>query len=125
MEEGVTQGCPLSPLFASFVVAHLLEPINTLLRARATKRLALAPGDPGNDDYCGITHLLSYVGHIYTCVYLPDLKLYCNTLKTNSADLGCLVITTKTVSSPPAMTRPQFLSSPPPILNKAYLLPTQ
>ena len=33
MEEGVTQGCPLSPLFASFVVARLLEPINALLRA--------------------------------------------------------------------------------------------
>jgi hypothetical protein len=27
MEEGASQGCPLSPLFASFVVARLLEPI--------------------------------------------------------------------------------------------------
>jgi hypothetical protein len=34
MEEGVvTQGCPLSPLFASFLVARLLEPINALLHA--------------------------------------------------------------------------------------------
>ncbi len=33
MEEGVTQGCPLSPLFASFMVACLLEPIDALLHA--------------------------------------------------------------------------------------------
>jgi hypothetical protein len=31
MKEGVSQGCPLSPLFASFVVARLLEPIDKLL----------------------------------------------------------------------------------------------
>jgi hypothetical protein len=35
MKEGVSQGCPLSPLFASFVVARLLEPIDSLLRERA------------------------------------------------------------------------------------------
>ena len=28
-KEGVSQGCPLSPLFASLVVAHLLEPIDS------------------------------------------------------------------------------------------------
>jgi hypothetical protein len=33
MKEGTSQGCPLSPLFASFVVARLLAPINTLLGA--------------------------------------------------------------------------------------------
>jgi len=32
MKEGVNQGCPLSPLFASFVVTRLLKPINLLLR---------------------------------------------------------------------------------------------
>ena len=31
MEEGTSQGCLLSPLFASFVVACLLEPIDCLL----------------------------------------------------------------------------------------------
>jgi hypothetical protein len=35
MEEGVTQGCPLSPPFASFVMVRLLEPIDALLRAQA------------------------------------------------------------------------------------------
>jgi hypothetical protein len=59
MEEGVTQGCPLSPLFAFFVVERLLELIDALLHTQATERLAL--GDPGND-----THLLSYVDDIST-----------------------------------------------------------
>jgi hypothetical protein len=87
-------GCPLSPLFASFVVARLLEPINALLCAQAAERLALC--NPGNDNYGGITHLLSYVNNISTCIYLPDLKFFCNTLKTNGAALGCIVNTTKT-----------------------------
>ncbi len=94
MEEGVTQGCPLSQLFASFVVACLLEPIDTLLRAQAVEQVA--SGDPGNDKYGNITHLLSYVDNISTCIYLPDLKFFCNTLKTNGAALGCVVNTTKT-----------------------------
>ena len=36
MKEGVSQGCPLSPLFASFVIARLLKPIDKLLRQRAS-----------------------------------------------------------------------------------------
>ena len=47
MEEGASQGCPLSPLFASFVVARLLEPIDGLLRERAAARLD--NGDTGDD----------------------------------------------------------------------------
>jgi hypothetical protein len=94
MEEGVTQGCPLSPLFASFMVTCLLEPINALLRTLAAEQLA--SGEPSDDKYGGITHLLSYVNDISTCIYLLDLKFFCNTLKTNGADLGCFVSTTKT-----------------------------
>jgi hypothetical protein len=94
MEEEVTQGCPLSPLFATFVVARLLEPINVLLHARAAERLA--SGNPGDDGYGGITHLLSYVDDISTCIYLPDLEFFCNTLKTNGTALRCFVNTAKT-----------------------------
>jgi hypothetical protein len=65
-----------------------------VLRAQAAERLA--SGNPGNDDYGGINHLLSYVDDISTCIYLPDLKLFCNTLKTNGAALGCFVNMTKT-----------------------------
>jgi hypothetical protein len=37
-----------------------------------------------------------YVANISTCIYLPDLEFFCNTLKTNSAALGCFVNMTKT-----------------------------
>jgi hypothetical protein len=94
MKEGVSQGCPLSPLFASFVVARLLAPINNLLRERAASRLA--SGDAGDDGHGGISHLLSYVDDISTCVYLDDLQFLCETLKSRGASLGCFVNTSKT-----------------------------
>jgi hypothetical protein len=89
MKEGVSQGCPLSPLFASFVVALLLAPIDKLLRKRAASRLA--SGDTGDDGHGGISHLLSYVDDISTCVYLDDLQFLCETLKSSGASLGCFV----------------------------------
>jgi hypothetical protein len=94
MKEGVSQGCPLSPLFASFVVARLIEPIDSLLRKRAEARLA--SGDPGDDGFGGISHLLGYVDDISSCVYLPDLPFLCNTLKNIGASLGCFVNPSKT-----------------------------
>ncbi len=62
MEEGTSQGCPLSPLFASFVVAQLLEPIDGLLRKSAAN--CLTTGNTGNDGQGGISHLLSFVDDI-------------------------------------------------------------
>ena len=94
MREGVSQGCPLSPLFASFVVARLLAPIDKLLKERAATRLA--SGDLGDDGHGGISHLLSYVDDISSCVYLPDLEFLCTTLKSQGALLGCFVNTSKT-----------------------------
>jgi hypothetical protein len=94
MKEGVSQGCPLSPLFASFVVARLLEPIGKLLRQRASDRLASS--DPGDDGFGGISHLLGYVDDISSCVYLHNLPFLCNTLKTLGASLGCFVNPSKT-----------------------------
>jgi hypothetical protein len=94
MKEGVSQGCPLSPLFASFVVTRLLEPINKLLRQRASDRLA--SGNPGDDGLGGISHLLGYVDGISSCIYLHGLPFLCNTLKTLGASLGCFVNPSKT-----------------------------
>jgi hypothetical protein len=85
MKEGVSQGCPLSPLFVSFVVAHLLDLIDNLLRQRASD--CMASGNPGNDGFGGISHLLGYVVDISSCVYLQDLPFLCNTLKTLGTSL--------------------------------------
>jgi hypothetical protein len=76
------------------MVACLLGPIDKLLRERAAARLA--SGNPGNDDYGGISYLLSCVNNISTCVYLPNLAFLCNTLKTHGTSLGCFVNASKT-----------------------------
>jgi hypothetical protein len=94
MKEGVSQGCPLSPLFASFVVARLLQPIDSLLCEQAA--VQLASGNPGDDGFGGISHLLGYVDNISSCVFLPDLPFLCNTLKTICASIGCFVNSSKT-----------------------------
>ena len=62
MEEGTSQGCPLSSLFASFIVARLLEPIDRKLGECAAT--CLANGDTGDDGQGGISHLLSFVDDI-------------------------------------------------------------
>ena len=75
MEEGTSQGCPLSPLFASFIIARLLKPIDGLLRERAANRLANGDTDDDGDGQGGISYLLSFVNVISSCIYLPDLHL--------------------------------------------------
>ncbi len=79
MEEGTSQGCPLSPLFASFAVARLLEPIDKLLQECAASRLAAS--DYGDDNFRGTSNLLSFVDDISSCVYLPDLEFLCTQIK--------------------------------------------
>jgi len=94
MEEGTSQGCPLSPLSASFVVARLLEPIDCLLRERAATRLT--NGDTGDDGQGGVSQLLSFVDDISSCVYLPDLHFLCAQVRSCGASIGCFVYPHKT-----------------------------
>jgi hypothetical protein len=94
MEEGVSQGCPLSPIFASLVVSTLLQPLDIELRERATTRLR--NGDPGDDGLGGITHLLGYVDDVSACVPLKDLQFLCDRFATIGAPLGCFVNPMKT-----------------------------
>ena len=73
MEEGVSQGCPLSPIFASLVVACLLKPLDRLLLLRARASHQLKNGNPGDDGAGGITHLLGFVDDVSACAFLEDL----------------------------------------------------
>ncbi len=94
MKEGVSQGCPLSPIFASLVVSTLLQPLDIKLRERAATRLR--NGDPGDDGLGGITHLLGYVDNVSACVPLKDLQFLCNRFTTIGAPLGSFVNPMKT-----------------------------
>ncbi len=94
MEEGISQGCPLSPIFASLVIANLLQPFDIELRERATTHLL--NGNPGNNGFGGIPHLLGYVDNISACIPLTDLQFLCNQFATIGAPLGCFVNPMKT-----------------------------
>ena len=94
MEEGVSQGCPLSPIFASLVIANLLQPLDIELRKRATTRLL--NGDPGDNGFGGISHLLGYVVDVSACIPLADLQFLCDQFATIGASLGCFVNPMKT-----------------------------
>ena len=119
MEEGVSQGCPLSPIFASLVVARLLQPLDDLLKSRASARLLA--GHAGDDDNGSITHLLGYVDDVSACVPLEDLQFLCDNFATIGAPLGCFVnpmktrILTSTSGHSPiptlSLTNPQLASS--------------
>jgi hypothetical protein len=94
MEEGVSQGCPLSPIFASLVVAWLLKPLDQLLNARATHRLN--NGNHGDDGAGGITHLLGYVDDVSACVPHEDLEFLCDHFNNLGKPLRCFVNPMKT-----------------------------
>ena len=94
MEEGVSQGCPLSPMFASLVVANLLQPLDIKLYERAAT--CLQNGDPGDDGFGGITHLLGNVNDVSACDSFTDLQFLCDRFATIGAPLGCFVKPEKT-----------------------------
>ena len=111
-----SQGCPLSPLFAS-----LLSPAssNQSIPSYENKQRHdyVASGDPGDDGFGGISHLLGFVADISSCVFLPDLPFLCTTLKTLGASLGCYVTHQKQEYSPLATDHlhcPSFTRSTPP-----------
>ena len=74
MMEGVTQGCPLSCLFAALVLDSVLRPIDTHLRLRAQARLLR--GDVGDDGYGSITHILAFVDDASTVIPHEDLQAF-------------------------------------------------
>ena len=94
MDEGSTQGCPLSPIFGSLVVARLLKPIDDSLRKRAAARLTA--GNLLDDNHGGITNLFGYIDDISTVTPLEDLLFLCQQMDSNGQPLGCFLNTYKT-----------------------------
>jgi hypothetical protein len=92
-DKGMSQGCPLSPIFASLVGTELLEPVDHLLRQQATERLC--SGNDGTDGNRGVTHLLGYVDDVL-CTPLDDLQFLCKHFDQLGSPLGCFLNLVKT-----------------------------
>jgi len=87
MKEGVNQGCPLSPIFATLVLHRVLKPLAKKLEECAANRLA--NGDPGDDGFGGLAHLSSNLPH-------KDVLFFCEEIERLGASRGCFVNPQKT-----------------------------
>ena len=94
MEDGVNQGCPLSPIFATLVLHRILQPLDTALKERASARLQT--GDLGDDGFGSITHLLAYMDDISSTVAHEDIEFFCTEIERLGVRRGCLVNPHKT-----------------------------
>ena len=94
MKEGVNQGCPLSAIFAAFVLDRVLQPLDKLLQERAKARLE--NGDLGDDSMGSITNISAWVDDVYGAIPLVDLKFTCSTIRELAAPLLLILNVHKT-----------------------------
>ena len=94
MEEGVNQGCPLSPIFATLVLHRVLQPLDEQLRERATERLRNR--DKGDDGFGSIAHLLAYMDDISSTVHHHDVQFFCPEIEKLGLARGCFINPQKT-----------------------------
>jgi hypothetical protein len=94
MEEGVNQGCPLSPIFATLVLHRVLKPLDEQLRERAANRVR--NGDTGDDGFGSIAHLLAYMDDISSTVHHQDVQFFCSEIEKLGKSRGCFVNPQKT-----------------------------
>ena len=85
-EEGLPQGCPFSPVFASLVLNTIIKSLDESLKKRATsrkrKKIFLDDGDGG------VTNLLSYVDNLNAVVPHEDCLHYCQEFERLTNELG-------------------------------------
>jgi hypothetical protein len=94
MEEGVNQGCPLSPIFATLVLQRALKPLDKALKDRASQRAQ--QGNKHDDKHGGVLHQLGYMDDISALLPLEDVKFYCDEIKTIGSKIGCFINPYKT-----------------------------
>ncbi len=94
MEEGVNQGCPLSPIFATLVLHEILQPLAKQLQHRAQERLN--NNIPGDDGFGSLAHLFAYMDDISSSVAHDDVEFFCTEIEKLGASRGCFVNPTKT-----------------------------
>jgi hypothetical protein len=94
MDEGVNQGCPLSPIFATLVLHRILKPLAQELEHRAAERLK--NGNPGDDGFGSLAHLFAYMDDISSTVAHEDIEFFCTELDRLGSTRGCFVNPFKT-----------------------------
>ena len=100
VEEGFSQGCPASPVFAAFVLHHILQKINKDLSIKAAARISKSKGDGTTDVYDdnqgGRPLIFTYVDDGNMMIPLPDVADFLRLFEKYGHPLGCRLNTEKT-----------------------------
>ena len=75
IEEGISQGCPLSLIFATLVLHQVSQPLAKQLQQRAKARHDNNKNNNGDERCSSLTHLFAYMDSISSTVAHKDLKL--------------------------------------------------
>jgi hypothetical protein len=94
MKEGVNQGCPLSPIFATLVLHRVLKPLDKQLQQRAAAHLA--SGISGDNGFGSLAHLFAYMDDISSTVALEDVQFFCEEIEKLGTPRGCFINPLKT-----------------------------
>ena len=94
VEEGFTQGCPFSPLFAGLVLTHILKNIHKELIERAANRLRT--GQPGDDGQGGLPIIMAYVDDTNCLLPIEDVLYFLQRFEHYGIPLGAIMNTDKT-----------------------------
>jgi hypothetical protein len=94
VEEGFSQGCPVSPVFAAIVLTHILRKIHHDLTFRAFDRVS--SGNIGDDGCGGIPVIMTYVDDCNALVPHEDVKLFLDLFEKYGGPLGAKLNTEKT-----------------------------
>jgi hypothetical protein len=85
MKEGVNQGCPLSPIFATLDLHRILKSLEEKIQQQAAA--CLANGIPGNDGFGSLAHLFAYLDDISSTIALEHVQFFCK--ETNKLGTPC------------------------------------
>lgn len=94
VQEGFSQGCPASPIFAAIVLNEIISQLYPELEARAASRLA--NGISGDDGLGSLAILLAYVDDVNCVIHHDDIEFFLRRFTELASPLGAVLNTDKT-----------------------------
>jgi hypothetical protein len=94
VQEGFSQGCPASPVFAAIVLNEILTQLHKELALRAALRKSR--GDTGDDNDGTLALILAYVDDCNILLHLDDVKFFLDRFVQLASPLGAVLNTEKT-----------------------------
>ena len=94
VEEGFSQGCPASPVFAALVLNRILQKVYADMLTTVKNRVANY--DTGDDGRGGVPIIMSYVDDVNALIPLSDVETFLTLFNKYGAPWGAIMNTEKT-----------------------------